>query len=219
MITALGARSPTTASGAKVMAIADHREDTFVRAREGDSTAFAALIRQHQGMVFSVALHALRSRAAAEDLAQEVFLELYRHLGRIESAAHATSWLRRVTSHRCIDEIRRRRHRPELTVDVMPDPGLAPVAREVFLEDRLQSVVATLPPRARMVVVLRFQEELDPSEIAETLNMPVNTVKSHLRRSLAVLRARLTAEGAGPARSKGPRGTAPRRSTTEDVGE
>lgn len=218
MITALGAEAPVTASGAKVASIAEHREDTLVRARNGDAAAFAALIRQHQGMVFSVALHALRSRPAAEDLAQEVFLELYRHLARIESAAHATSWLRRVTSHRCIDEIRRRRHRPELTVDVMPEPGLAPVSREVFLEDRLQSLVATLPAKARMVVVLRFQEELDPSEIAETLSMPINTVKSHLRRSLAVLRARLAAQGVASA-SPGRQGTAAGRSARQDIGE
>ena len=173
------------------------RDQILSRAKNGDSAAFATLIRQHQGMVFSLALQVLRSRPAAEDLAQEVFLELYRHLARIESAAHASSWLRRVTSHRCIDEIRRRRHRPELTVETMPDRGLAPVPREFFLEDRLQALVATLPPRARMVVVLRFQEELEPLEIAETLSMPVNTVKSHLRRSLNLLRARLSAHATG----------------------
>jgi RNA polymerase sigma-70 factor (ECF subfamily) len=192
MITALDTDAPLTVRAIKTSG-AEDREETLIRARNGDPAAFAMLIRQHQGMVFSLALHVLRSRAAAEDLAQEVFLELYRHLSRIESAAHASSWLRRVTSHRCIDEIRRRRHRPEQTVDVLPDRGLAPVAREYFLEDRLQALVATLPARARMVVVLRFQEELDPSEIAETLSMPVNTVKSHLRRSLNLLRAKLAA--------------------------
>jgi RNA polymerase sigma-70 factor (ECF subfamily) len=184
------------------------REETLALARNGDAAAFARLIRQHQAMVFSLALHALRSRTAAEDLAQEVFLDLYRHLARIESPAHATSWLRRVTSHRCIDEIRRRRHRPELTVEVLPERGVAPVTREFFVEERLQSLVATLPPRARMVVVLRFQEELEPSEIAEALNMPVNTVKSHLRRSLNVLRIRLSRRNAAPAT----RGTPPGRS-------
>jgi RNA polymerase sigma-70 factor (ECF subfamily) len=167
------------------------REETLTQARNGDSAAFARLIRQYQAMVFSLALHALRSRDAAEDLAQEVFLDLYRHLARIESAAHATSWLRRVTSHRCIDEIRRRRHRPELAVEALPERGVAPTPREYFIEERLQALVGTLPPRARMVVVLRFQEELEPSEIAEALNMPVNTVKSHLRRSISVLRVRL----------------------------
>ena len=80
-------------------------------------------------------------------------------------------------------------------MEVLPDHGAAPPSREYFLEDRLQALVATLPPRARMVVVLRFQEELDPTEIAQALSMPLNTVKSHLRRSLIVLRARLSAQG------------------------
>ena len=167
---------------------------TLALARGGDATAFAAIVRRHQSMVFSLALHVLQSRAAAEDLAQEVFLELYRSLRRIESPEHVMWWLRRVTSHRCIDELRRLRHRRELPMDTVPDRGASPPARELFLEGRLQQLVARLPPRARMVVVLRYQEELEPAEIAEALSMPVNTVKSHLRRSLAVLRAGLVKE-------------------------
>ena len=194
MITAAQAGPRTFAGGD---ALATERDETLARAREGDSTAFATLVRQHQAMVFSVALHALRSRPAAEDLAQEVFLELYRSLTRLESGAHLVSWLRRVTTHRCIDEIRRRRVRPEHGMDTLPDHGSTPPARELFLEDRLQQMVADLPARARMVVVLRYQEEMEPTEIAEALRMPINTVKSHLRRSLAALRARLVNQGTG----------------------
>jgi RNA polymerase sigma-70 factor (ECF subfamily) len=168
------------------------RDQALALAQGGDATAFATLVRQHQSMVFSLALHVLRSRAAAEDLAQDVFLELFRSLPRLQSAAHVISWLRRVTSHRCIDELRRSRHRRELAVDDVPDLGIAPRSRELFLEQRVQELLATLPPRARMVVVLRFQEDLDQSEIADALSMPLNTVKSHLRRSLALLRAGLT---------------------------
>ena len=87
--------------------------DLLTLAKAGDQAAFAALIRRHQNMVFSVALHMLRSKPAAEDMAQEVFLELYRSLARLESEAHVVSWLRRVAGHRCIDEIRRRNHRPD----------------------------------------------------------------------------------------------------------
>lgn len=200
MVTALGARSPATARGATMAAATDDRDTLVARARSGDAAAFADLVRRHQAMVFSIALHALRSRSAAEDLAQEVFLDFYRHLPRIDSAAHAVSWLRRVASHRCIDEIRRRQHRPEVTVDTLPEQARMPVSREFFLEQRLQALVATLPARARMVVVLRFQEDMEPLEIAEALNMPVNTVKSHLRRSLLLLRARL---GGAAARHEG----------------
>ena len=177
------------------LAVSVDHDQTLAVARGGDPAAFAAVVRRHQAMVFSLALHALRCRAAAEDLAQEVFLELYRSLARIESDAHVVSWLRRVTSHRCIDELRRLRHRMELAVDALPERGAAPASPEPFLEARLQALVAGLPPRARMVVVLRYQEELEPAEIGDALNMPVNTVKSHLRRSLAVLRASLLKEG------------------------
>ena len=165
--------------------------DLLARAKAGDQAAFAALIRRHQNMVFSVALHMLRSRPAAEDMAQEVFLELYRSLNRLESEAHVVSWLRRVAGHRCIDEIRRRNHRQEFATDTLPEPGHTPQPREVFAADRLQELVAGLPDNARMVVVLRYQEEMEPTEIADALGMPVNTVKSHLRRSILALRERL----------------------------
>jgi RNA polymerase sigma-70 factor (ECF subfamily) len=177
------------------LAAAAGSQDLLARAKAGDETAFAALIRRHQNMVFSVALHMLRSRPAAEDLAQEVFLELYRSLDRLESEAHVLSWLRRVASHRCIDEIRRRNHRQEYATDTLPDPGHSPQTREVFVAERLQALVAELPVNARMVVVLRYQEEMEPTEIAEALEMPVNTVKSHLRRSILALRERLMGGG------------------------
>ena len=190
---------PDVASSRFAAAAADvERPDVLALAKAGDEAAFATLIRRHQNMVFSVALHMLRSRPAAEDLAQEVFLELYRSLARLESDAHVVSWLRRVTGHRCIDELRRRSHRPEFPTDVLPEPGEAPRTREIFVADRLRRLVAELPARARMVVVLRYQEEMEPTEIAQTLAMPINTVKSHLRRSLAVLRGHLTGRGNQP---------------------
>ena len=186
----VAAPSPRCAAAAET-----EEPDVLARAKAGDQIAFATLIRRHQNMVFSVALHMLRSRPAAEDLAQEVFLELYRSLGRLESEAHVVSWLRRVASHRCIDEIRRRNHRPEFPTDTLPESADMPQTREVFVAERLQAMVAGLPERARMVVVLRYQEEMDPTEIAQALSMPINTVKSHLRRSLAALRDSLMRRG------------------------
>jgi RNA polymerase sigma-70 factor (ECF subfamily) len=182
--------SPVSPDGAP-----EASQDVLTLAKAGDQAAFAALVRRHQNMVFSVALHMLRSRPAAEDLAQEVFLELYRSLDRLESDAHVTSWLRRVASHRCIDEIRRRNHRPEFGTDVVPEEGHSPRMRDIFVTDRLQALLGGLPAKARMVVVLRYQEDMDPTEIADALGMPINTVKSHLRRSIAALRDRLLGRG------------------------
>lgn len=166
-------------------------DQTVRRAVSGDRDAFADLVRCHQSMVFSLCWHFLRDESRAEELAQEVFLELHRALPSLESAAHVTNWLRKVTSHRCIDAARRQKRQPRLGLDYIAEPAVAPVARDPFLSERLRRLTATLPERARAVLLLRYQEDLEPAEIAQTLGMPVNTVKSHLQRSLNVLRGKL----------------------------
>ncbi|HEU4413438.1 MAG TPA: RNA polymerase sigma factor [Candidatus Angelobacter sp.] len=162
------------------------------RSVQGDSHAFAQLVRQHQGMVFSIAYHFLQDRSLAEDLAQEVFLELYQNLGAIQSPAHLTYWLRRVTSNRCIDHGRRKLRRRELAMEDAPEPVASGATSDPLLLERLQQSLAGLPEKQRMVVILRYQEGLGPAEIAEVMEMPLNTVKSTLHRSLADLRKTLT---------------------------
>jgi RNA polymerase sigma-70 factor, ECF subfamily len=170
---------------------ADARDRRLARARGGDLDAFADLVRHHQRLVFGIACRMLADRAAAEDLAQDVFVQLHRHLATIESDAHLGSWLRRVVTHRAIDAVRERKRRPVTPLDAVAEPVTAAVTeRDPMLVSWLRGQVAALPAAARAVVVLRYQRELGPVEIAETLDMPLNTVKSHLKRSLAVLRAR-----------------------------
>ncbi|HKS41094.1 MAG TPA: sigma-70 family RNA polymerase sigma factor [Blastocatellia bacterium] len=167
-------------------------ETALARSALGDQLAFAEIVRQHQGMVFSLACYFLRDRWLAEELAQEVFLNLHQNLSAIKSPAHLTFWLRKVTSHRCIDQARRQKVRPQVSLDDVPEPVADTSEGDFMLSDMLRRVVDTLPEKARMVVVLRYQEDLEPAEIARVLDMPVNTVKSHLRRSLALLRDKLS---------------------------
>jgi RNA polymerase sigma-70 factor (ECF subfamily) len=158
---------------------------------EGTVEVFAALVREHQAMVYSLAHHFLRDPGAAEELAQEVFLQLYEHLEDIESLAHAAHWLRRVTSHRCIDRARRRSHRPEareVQLTEVVEPRSPAESSDPLLAGKLRKLVASLPEKPRMVVILHFQEDLDAAEIASVLNMPVSTVRSHLQRALVMLR-------------------------------
>ncbi len=162
------------------------------QAAQGDGQAFADLVREHQAMVFSIAWHYLQDRSLAEDVAQEVFLELYQKLAAIQSSAHLRFWLRRVSVHRAIDQGRRKKHRRELELENVPEPVGERVIVDPLLMGRLRQVLAALPDKQRMVVVLRYQEELGPAEIAELMEMPVNTVKSTLHRSLEELRRRLT---------------------------
>src|SRR5262247_4191526 len=85
-------------------------ETLLLQARAGDRDAFAKLVRAHQGSVFSIGLRMLSRRDAAEDLAQDVFLQLYRKLDTIESLQHLGFWLRRVAANLAIDWLRRARH-------------------------------------------------------------------------------------------------------------
>jgi RNA polymerase sigma-70 factor, ECF subfamily len=156
---------------------------------------FGELVRRHQSMVYSIAWRFLRDRGLAEEVAQEVFLSLHRNLRRIESPAHALSWLRKVAAQRAIDEGRKRLRRPGIALELVAEPVAGGSARDVMLDETLRRLVATLPEAPRMVMVLRYQEDLDPSEIAETLSMPLSTVKSHLQRSLALLREKLERRG------------------------
>ncbi len=150
-------------------------------------------------MVYSLAYHFLGDPPAAEEVAQDVFFQLHQNLAAIKSNVHLTFWLRKVTAHRSIDRARRRRPDPPLSLDDVPEP-LAPAppdsgpdsACDSAVAERLQRLVRALPEKRRMVVILRYQEELELHEIAELLDMPLNTVKSSLQRSLAILREKLT---------------------------
>ena len=162
----------------------------LTQARAGDTDAFAALVRAHHGSVFSIGLRMLNRRDAAEDLAQDVFLQLYRNLATIESDSHLLFWLRQVTTRRCIDQTRRFR----MKAVSLEDAGeLRAADRHIdpLRDRRLRELIAELPDLQRAVVTLRYQEDLDPSEICRIVDMPVNTVKSHLHRALQSLRKKL----------------------------
>jgi RNA polymerase sigma-70 factor (ECF subfamily) len=158
----------------------------------GDRGGFTQLMLDHQAMVFSLAYHFLQNRTAAEDLTQEVFLQLYQNLDAIRSSAHLKHWLRQVTSRRCIDLARRARLWRFLSLGDAPEPAADVQWADPAIARRLQMLVAALPPKLRMTIVLRYQEDLEPTEIAAVLDVPLNTVKSSLRRSLKLLRKKLT---------------------------
>jgi RNA polymerase sigma-70 factor (ECF subfamily) len=156
---------------------------------------FAELVRENQSMVFSVCWHFLHNRDQAEDVAQEVFLGLHRNMASIQSAAHAGHWLRKVAVQRAIDAGRRRSRRPQVALADVAEPVADIPVRDPMLGETLRKLIATLPETPRMVMILRYQEDLDPAEIGQAMDMPVATVKSHLQRSLALLREKLARRG------------------------
>jgi RNA polymerase sigma-70 factor (ECF subfamily) len=144
-------------------------------------------------MVFSIALRILGDRFLAEETAQDVFLELHAKLDELDSDDHVLNWLRRATVHRSIDRIRQRERRPEVVTDPGELPELAVEASpgDPLLSRQIRQLVASLPETPRAVIVMRYQEDMTPDEIAAVLSMPVATVKSHLRRTLQLLREKM----------------------------
>jgi len=154
---------------------------------------FEQLVDEHQSMVFSLAWRMTGDRGLAEEIAQDVFLELDRHLRKIETPDHARFWLRRVAMSRSADALRRRKVRKmDLWVEMDESHCGLPEDRPSPLGARLEQLLATLPEPQRAALVLRYQEDLTPEEIAATLAAPLATVKSHLQRGLKLLRAKAT---------------------------
>jgi RNA polymerase sigma-70 factor (ECF subfamily) len=176
-------------------------DETLQRARSGDLQALRTLMRVYKVRVFSMALRILGNGADAEEVAQDVFLQLHGALAQVSTAGHLRHWLLRAVSHRCIDRLRSHGSRPRtVPIDALPESaqGLAPEpGGDMLAVARVRQLVLDLSPEARTVLLLRYQEELVPTEIATVLAMPLNTVKSHLRRSLEWLRAQLHRESHG----------------------
>jgi RNA polymerase sigma-70 factor (ECF subfamily) len=152
---------------------------------------FEQLVDEHQSMVFSLALRMTGDRGLSEEIAQDVFLELDKHLGKIKSADHACFWLRRVAMSRSVDALRRSKvRRMDLWVEIEEHHGVPSEERASLLGARLETLLETLSEPQRAALILRYQEDLTPEEIAATLESPVATVKSNLQRGLKLLRVK-----------------------------
>jgi len=154
---------------------------------------FRSIVEAHQSRVYSIALRILGDSGLAEEVAQDVFLALSRNLDGLQNDEHLLAWLRRVAVHRATDALRHRASRVDfaaaefdeqrtVAVDARGNGAYGPAV------NRMEILVASLPPPQRAVVLLRYQEDMMPAEIAHTLEMPVATVKSHLQRALKLLR-------------------------------
>jgi len=166
----------------------DFSDEQLAKARAGEAAALALLIRAHQRSVYSLALRMLGARDLAEDLTQDVFMQLNGNLKSIASNTHLVFWLRKVTTHRAIDQLRQRARMETTPLDDETPHSSTVDGGDPLLQRHLWRLLVNLSPPARAVLLLRYQEDLDPSDIARTLDMPINTVKSHLKRSLETLR-------------------------------
>jgi len=153
---------------------------------------FELIVHERQGMVYSIAYNYFRNSAVAEEVAQDVFLQLYENRNAVQTGPHCVAWLRRTTIHRCIDTWRRSSLHHEVQLEKLPDIAADCPEGDPLLMEKLGRLIASLPEKPRSVLVLRYGEDMDVEEISSALQMPSRTVWSHLQRATALIREKVT---------------------------
>jgi RNA polymerase sigma-70 factor, ECF subfamily len=160
------------------------------RCQAGEAQAFAALFESTKNLVFRTAYLVLGNSLDAEDVLQEVFLQLYRSMGNYDPGRAAFStWLYRITVNRCLN-LRRRRSFFSLPLDELPESALREPALSESQRAEVESVqqaLLHLSMKLRVVIVLRYFWDLSNAETAEILNLPIGTVKSRVNLALRCL--------------------------------
>jgi RNA polymerase sigma-70 factor (ECF subfamily) len=177
----------------------DAEHEIIRRACAGDEDAFRMLMDRHRARAFGIALRITRSREDAEDVVQQAFVRAWHALAQFRAQSAFGTWLHRIVARRALDrvsQIKVRRERED-DVDLAALPLLIPAeGRDVFLIRRLEQLMQRLTAPQRAVVTLFYWEDTPIDEIASILGIPENTVKTHLSRARAALRAAwLTMEG------------------------
>jgi RNA polymerase sigma-70 factor (ECF subfamily) len=184
-------------------------DDELIReAQRGQRAAFDALVRRYDQSVLRLALHMLGNEQDAQDVHQEAFIKAYRHLGNFRFECSFYTWLYRIVTNLCLDQLRRRKSRREdpataldasgdemdLMANVADDRAMANPARELdrkLMAERIQSALSKLTPRERTVFELKHYQGLKLRTIGEMLHTTEETAKNTLFRATRKLRANL----------------------------
>jgi RNA polymerase sigma-70 factor, ECF subfamily len=169
---------------------------------KGDTAAFEELIERHQALVAGTVARMLGSNSDVEDIAQQVFVRVWKSAGRYVARAKFTTWLLKITRNLVFNELRRTKRHPHVPVHgeaqseappLRDESSQAPDAAllESELQQAIENAITILPETQRMALVLRRYEDLSYEQIAETLDLSVPAVKSLLFRARTELRERL----------------------------
>ena len=158
--------------------------------RSGDQSAMAALYDRYSSIVYAVALRVLQDTGAAEDVLQDIFMQLWRHPGAFDaSRGNMAAWLAVIARHRAIDALRRRRPENDIAdVIVSVEPDFASDADRSRAMEKVRGALNTMPPPQKSALEMAYFEGLTHSEIAEKTGEPLGTIKTRIRTGLLSLR-------------------------------
>lgn len=176
-------------------------DETLVRrSLEGDRWAFTELVDRYKGPIYNLAYRMLRQREDSEDVAQEVFLHVFRALDKFDPEQRFSPWIYRIASNLCLDKLRKNKN-IAVSLDAplaedrglyrqVPDPAAGPpeITEDAETRREIQSAIDALPEKYRLIVILRHTRDLAYEEIAEAMDLPLGTVKTRLFRAREFLR-------------------------------
>lgn len=184
--------------------------DLVAQALRGRQDAYRKLVDRHSHSVFNLIARMVRDEGVAEELAQDAFVKAFAALKSFDPAYKFSNWILRIAHNTAIDHLRKLKL-PTVSIDVetpgrdvrdlladQREPSPFAVASNADLARDLEWAVAQLRPEYRRLIVLRYQEDQAYEEIAETLDLPLGTVKSHLHRARQELALLMTSAGWAP---------------------
>jgi RNA polymerase sigma-70 factor, ECF subfamily len=180
-------RSGTLPSKAGVETSPEER-DWIARCRAGDARAYRALVERYQDRAYALAYRMVRSRSDAEEIAQDAFVRAWRGIRDYRGDASFMTWLYRILVRLALDraEVLKARRAREVAVEDREEPATTPP--DAGLSRRMDQLLGTLSPVQRAALTLFYYEDRSVAEIAQMLDMPENTVKTHMSRGRVALR-------------------------------
>ncbi|HUG05619.1 MAG TPA: sigma-70 family RNA polymerase sigma factor [Candidatus Limnocylindria bacterium] len=173
-------------------------QEVVQRCLAGDADAYATLVERYGGRVYNIALRITSDPDAASDCAQEAFIRAYKALHQYDPAQPFGPWIFRIATNASLNHVQRW-HAHQTPVQELPEspapeesgPEASALRREAVSE--VLAAMAELPPPYRAALALRHMQQLSYQEVADTLGIPLGTVKTHLHRARAALKTRLDA--------------------------
>lgn len=182
-------------------------EELIILCLQGDVEAFEHLVEKYQHKIYTLSYRYMGNEQDANDMAQEALIKAYRSLGTFKGESSLATWLYRITTNVCLDELRKRKRtlhivsidEPLATTNgedierelVDPSPTADAIYEQKQLENELQKIIDSMKPEHRTVIILRDVMDLTYEEIAEILQCSIGTVKSRLSRAREVLRRKV----------------------------
>jgi RNA polymerase sigma-70 factor (ECF subfamily) len=165
----------------------------------GHGEAFGTLVERYDRAVYHLAYRTVRDAEEARDVAQEAFFKAFRSLKTFRPEAKFSTWIFSITYHACCDRLARRKRYSNEELPDRADPGIGPEQEAIAGEEarRLRAAIARLPEKYRSVITLYHLQGRQYEEIAQVLEIPIGTVKTHLFRAKEQLRRMLNQAAAG----------------------